>query len=121
MFDFRNFLKNDLNYIKEKLNVKILNQKNNGRSTFLHYLFWKNNYLETFKYVLEFTKTNCPSLFLEKDIHGRTILHYFFWDNNDLETFKYVLDFTKKYPSLFLEKDNDGRTIFHYLFGVIKI
>lgn len=117
MKDLEWFLKNDLNYIKENLNINILKEKDEDRCTILHNLFWVNKDLETIKYVFVFTKKECPSLFLEKSNNENTILHYLFWYNEDLEIIKYVLDFTKlNFPSLFLEKNNSRSSIFHSYF-----
>jgi len=90
------FFKNDLNYIKENLNLDLLKQKDVYGYTILHHFLKINKDVETIKYIFDFTQKNYPSLFLEKNNCGSTIIHYLFIYNNDLETIKYVIDFTKK-------------------------
>lgn len=101
--NFEKFFSQDLNYIKENLNVNILTQKDD-HVKILHYFFYLVRDLEIIKYVLDFTKHNCPSLFLERNIYGRTILHCLFDSRQDAEIIEYVLDFAKiNYPIMFQE------------------
>jgi len=118
MNNYIELFKQDLNYIQQNLSLDILKKKDKDGFTSLHYLFRFNKDLETFKYVLIFTKKECPRLFLEKYNYGIPIIHYLFYWNNNLEIIKYVLDFTQKnYPSLFLEKTISGCTFFEYYFS----
>lgn len=111
--NFDSFLKNNLHYIREKLNLDILKQKDDQFSI-LQSLFGVND-LEIITYIFDFAKEHYPALFLQK-CYGIIFLVDLIISNTDLNTIKYVFDFTKNnYPFLFLEKDDYGRTILQFL------
>jgi len=99
------FLKKNLNFVKEVLYVDLLKEKDKYGNIILHNLFYYTNSLDVVKYVFKMYKLHFPELFLKKDYKGPLVINNLLFYNNSLSTLIYVLNFFKKhYPILFFKK-----------------